>query len=233
MPPHAVLHFGMTGWMKFNGEDTDYYKKAKEKTTEEEWPPKYVKFLLKCEPDGAGQEPVEVAFVDARRLARIRLVDCKAEDIRKHTPLKENGPDPVVDKDDFTLDFLKNLIGRKRVPIKALLLDQANISGVGNWVGDEVLYQARLHPEQYSNTLDDEQAKRLHASITSVCTIAVETLADSKRFPDDWIMKYRWDKGVRRPRSRLIQGRSMITNGVSNHRRRTPMCYPMVTRSCI
>jgi formamidopyrimidine-DNA glycosylase len=198
-PPHAVMHFGMTGWMKFNNEDTAYYKQAKEKDAkEEEWPPRFMKFLWKFEPemvDGVDREAVEVAFVDARRLARIRLVECDEDNIRNVTPLKENGPDPVRDKDTVTVEWLTSLMRRKKVPIKALLLDQANLSGVGNWVADEVLYQARIHPEQYCNTFDGNQIKELHDCLMSVCTIAVETLGDSKKFPETWIMKYRWDKG--------------------------------------
>lgn len=186
--------------MKFDNEDTHYYKQAKEKDGKEaeEWPPKYAKFLLKCEKatvDGVEKEAVEAAFVDARRLARIRLVDCEADNIRNETPLKENGPDPVRDKAIVTAEWLKDLLGRKRVPVKALLLDQANLSGVGNWVADEVLYQAKIHPEQYSNTFSDSQIKDLHDSLIGVCTLAVETLADSKQFPETWLMKYRWDKG--------------------------------------
>ncbi|EMD00703.1 hypothetical protein BAUCODRAFT_153147 [Baudoinia panamericana UAMH 10762] len=199
-PPHAVMHFGMTGWMKFDAEETAYYKQAKEKEkgAEVEWPPKYAKFVLKCEEetvDGRKRDPLQAAFVDARRLARIRLVDCEAEKIREESPLKENGPDPVRDKDIVTVEWLTELLRRKKVPVKALLLDQANLSGVGNWVADEVLYQARIHPEQYSNTFDDEQIKRLHDALIGVCTLAVETLADSKQFPETWLMKYRWDKG--------------------------------------
>lgn len=195
-PPHAVMHFGMTGWMKFDNEDTHYYKQAKEKdgTEAEEWPPKYAKFLLKCDAEG-GKEAVQAAFVDARRLARIRLVECDADNIRNESPLKENGPDPVRDKDIVTVDWLGTLLRKKRVPVKALLLDQGNLSGVGNWVADEVLYQARVHPEQYSNTFDDEQVRQLHDALIDVCTLAVETLADSKQFPENWLMKYRWDKG--------------------------------------
>lgn len=62
-------------------------------------------------------------------------------------------------------------------------------------MADEVLYQARIHPEQYSNTFNTEQIERLHESIVSVCTTACETLADSEQFPETWLMKYRWDKG--------------------------------------
>jgi len=78
---------------------------------------------------------VEAAFSDSRRFGRVRLVDCAAEDIRKTTPLKENGPDPTIDKDILTEEWLEKKMKKKHVPVKALLLDQANISGIGNWVG--------------------------------------------------------------------------------------------------
>jgi formamidopyrimidine-DNA glycosylase len=64
-----------------------------------------------------------------------------------------------------------------------------------NYPSDEVLYQARIHPEQYSNTLSDSQIKDLHDALIDVCTIACETFADSSRFPENWLMKHRWNKG--------------------------------------
>ena len=81
-----------------------------------------------------GSPDCQIAFIDARRLGRIRLVNAKAEEMRKTSPLKENGPDPVIDQDILTVDWLATKMRSKKVPIKALLLDQANISGVGNWV---------------------------------------------------------------------------------------------------
>ncbi|KAH7085978.1 Formamidopyrimidine-DNA glycosylase N-terminal domain-containing protein [Paraphoma chrysanthemicola] len=197
--PHPLMHFGMSGWMKFNNDDSAYYRPAKQ--AEEEWPPKFWKFVLQLK-----EEPKsEVAFVDARRLARIRLIDAKADNMRKTTPLKENGPDPVIDKDILTVEWLSKKLRSKKVPVKALLLDQANISGIGNWVGDEIMYQARLHPEQYSNTFSDEQIKRLHDAIMYVCDTAVELLAESDKFPQDWLMKHRWNKGKKEP-SKLPSG---------------------------
>jgi len=192
-PPHPVMHLGMTGWIRFSDmDDASSYRADKEKAEDKVWPPRFWKFRFQT---GETEGRNEIAFVDARRLARIRLVDAPGEDLRKHSPLKENGPDPVVDKEILTVEWLEQKMRSKRVPVKALLLDQANISGVGNWVADEVLYQARIHPEQYSNTFSDEQIKTLHDSLISVCTIAVDTLADQSKFPDEWIMKYRWDKG--------------------------------------
>lgn len=187
--PHPLMHLGMTGWIKFSNDDTSaYYKPKKEET---DWPPRFWKFVL----DLKGEPKCEVAFVDPRRLGRCRLIDTEADEMRKVSPLKENGPDPVIDKDILTVEWLTQLLRRKKVPVKALLLDQANISGIGNWVADETMYQAKLHPEQYSNTFSDEQIRRLHDAIMYVCGTAVDTLAESDKFPKDWLMKYRWDKG--------------------------------------
>lgn len=187
--PHPLLHLGMTGWIRFSNDDTSaYYRPKKEET---DWPPRFSKFVL----DLKGEPKCEVAFVDPRRLGRCRLIDAEADEMRKVSPLKENGPDPVIDKDIFTVEWLTQILRRKKVPVKALLLDQANISGIGNWVADETMYQAKLHPEQYCNTFNDEQIKRLHDAIVYVCGTAVDALAESDKFPKDWLMKYRWDKG--------------------------------------
>ncbi|CAD6447532.1 d49ea943-a443-46f6-ba69-592474275899 [Sclerotinia trifoliorum] len=189
-PPHPVFHFGMTGWFHIRGQETYYYR-SKDEGEKEVWPPKFSKFSLQT----AEEPKADAAFTDSRRFSRIRLVDCVAEAIRNTTPLKENGPDPVIDKDILTAEWLEQKLNKKQVPIKALLLDQANISGIGNWVGDEILYHARLHPEQYSNTFSSEEIKRLHASMMYICQTAVDLLADSSKFPDDWMFKHRWGKG--------------------------------------
>ncbi|KAK5086090.1 hypothetical protein LTR24_007095 [Lithohypha guttulata] len=206
-PPHPVMHFGMAGWFKFKSEHSYYYKK-KDNEESEEWPPKYWKVLF--ETDGKGNEKVEAAFVDLRRFGRFRLVDCPAKDIREHTPLAENGPDPVQDKDVVTVDWLKELCQRKKVPIKAMLLDQANISGIGNWVGDEIMYDARMHPEQYANTLSADEVKKLHKSIHYVCGTAVDLLADSDQFPESWLFKHRWGKGKKDAPTALPNGEKIV-----------------------
>ena len=120
----------ITGWLHIRGQGTYYYR-SKDEGEKEVWPPKYSKFSLQT----ADEPKVEAAFTDSRRFSRIRLVDCVAEAIRNTTPLKENGPDPVIDKDILTVKWLEQKLIKKQVPIKALLLDQANISGIGNWVG--------------------------------------------------------------------------------------------------
>ncbi|KAL2875007.1 hypothetical protein SGCOL_009851 [Colletotrichum sp. CLE4] len=205
--PHAVMHLGMTGWIHIKGDKTaytNYYKKMKEGEADI-WPPKYWKFNIETE----GTPKVSAAFTDPRRFGRIRLVDCPGADIRSHSPLKENGPDPVVDVDVFTETYLRQKMQSRHVPVKALLLDQSHISGIGNWVADEVLYQSRLHPEQYCDTFDEGEMKRLYEAVRYVCQTAVDKLGDSDAFPDDWLFNYRWGKGSKDAASELPNGEKL------------------------
>ena len=71
---------------------------------------------------------------------------------------------------------------------------------------DEILYHARIHPEQYSNTLQPAQLIQLHKSIHHVTSLAVETLADSSKFPEEWLFKHRWGKGKRDSTNTLPNG---------------------------
>ncbi|CAG8751190.1 25209_t:CDS:2, partial [Racocetra persica] len=76
----------------------------------------------------------------------------------------------------------------------ALLLNQSFSAGVGNWIADETLYQSRVHPAQYTNTLSDEQITALYENLIYVCQTAVEANADSSLFPSSWLFHYRWSK---------------------------------------
>ncbi|KAI0887902.1 Formamidopyrimidine-DNA glycosylase N-terminal domain-containing protein [Annulohypoxylon maeteangense] len=205
-PPHTVLHLGMTGWVEIKGIQTGYSRYVERTKGDTEWPPKFWKFQFETDDD----PKVEVAYTDARRFGRVRLVDCPGNEIRKHSPLVENGPDPVVDKDIFTEDFLRQKLRKKHVPIKALLLDQSMISGIGNWVGDEVLYQAKLHPGQYCDDFDDADINALYKAIQYVCETAVEKLGDSDQFPEDWLFKHRWGKGKKGSPTTLPNGDKII-----------------------
>ena len=75
---------------------------------------------------------------------------------------------------------------------------------------DELLYNARIHPEQYSNTLSDDQINQLHKSLHYVCGLAVETLADSTKFPKEWLFKYRWQKGKKGAELKLADGTKFV-----------------------
>jgi len=73
-------------------------------------------------------------------------------------------------------------------------------------ISDEILYNAKLHPEQYSDTFSSAQLKQLHKSIIYVCQTAVDLLADSSKFPEDWLFKHRWGKGKKGSLTTLPNG---------------------------
>ncbi|KAJ3175352.1 hypothetical protein HDU87_006304 [Geranomyces variabilis] len=181
--PHPVLHLGMTGSVRIKGEAGLEYKDFS--TAGDEWPPKYAKFVLTFAPSGR-----ELAFTDSRRLARIRLVD---GDPLMQRPINELGFDPSVNMPDLDA-FAASLITRK-CPIKALLLDQKFSAGVGNWVADEVLYQAKIHPGTYAAALTDEEVAALHRELHNVIATAVAVNAESAKFPKGWLFHQRWGKG--------------------------------------
>jgi formamidopyrimidine-DNA glycosylase len=204
---HDLAKLTLAGWVHIRGEKTaytNYYKKMKDADVAQ-WPPKFWKFEITTE----GDPEVQIAFTDARRFGRVRLVDCTGADIRQHSPLVENGPDPVVDTDRFTKEYLGEKMRSRHVPIKALLLDQAMISGIGNWVADETLYQAKMHPEQYCDDFGDSEVATLYESIRYVCQTAVDKLGDSDEFPEHWLFNYRWGKGGKEAATKLPNGEKL------------------------
>lgn len=75
---------------------------------------------------------------------------------------------------------------------------------------DEIMYDAKIHPEQYSNTLTPAQIKQLHKSIHYVCSFAVDNLADSSKFPEEWLFKHRWGKGKKDSSTTLPNGSKFV-----------------------
>lgn len=69
-----------------------------------------------------------------------------------------------------------------------------------------MLYHARIHPEQYSNTLQDRQIEELHSAIHYVCSVSVDLLGDSSQFPTDWLFHHRWNKGKKGAATELPNG---------------------------
>ncbi|KAK7064671.1 Formamidopyrimidine-DNA glycosylase [Favolaschia claudopus] len=182
-----VLHFGMTGMIQIKGQLATYYKETP-KTASTDWPPRFMKFILHLLDTETGIT-TQLAFLDARRLGRIRLCNSPLEE----PPISELGFDPILSMP--SLDEFKRLVLKRSCPVKALLLDQSFSAGVGNWVADEILYHARVHPEQRTNTLTKEQLEALHHQTSNVCATAVAVDADDTQFPENWLFKHRWGKG--------------------------------------
>jgi formamidopyrimidine-DNA glycosylase len=108
-------------------------------------------------------------FRDPRRFGRVSVVPAGRYEGRIPT-LVTLGPEPLSDAFDVA-GFVDGL-ARTRSPVKAALLGQRLVAGVGNIYADEALWRARIHPA--SRRVGRGRATRLHASIREVLAGAIE-----------------------------------------------------------
>jgi len=102
-------------------------------------------------------------FVDQRRFGTGVVLDGRDEFDRN---LAERvGPEPL--DDSFTPDVLAGAARGRKAPVKAFLLDQRRIAGVGNIYADEALFRARIHPLRPAGRLRRNEVERLHAGIVA------------------------------------------------------------------
>ena len=129
----------------------------------------------------SGEPPLELRFVDPRTFGEVVVFD--PSNVAVEIPdLHLLGIDPITD--GMTRAQLRRiLLGRDR-QLKALLLDQHVIAGIGNIYCDEILHAAKLRHDRISSTLTGPEITRLHAEIHRVLTAAIEaggsTLADTQ-----------------------------------------------------
>jgi formamidopyrimidine-DNA glycosylase len=181
--PWPCFHFGMTGGIHIPGTARVKLVSAGKKNPGSSWPPRFTKLHLTFDDGG------ELVIADARRLGRIRL----RHDPRNEPPISLLGFDALLEPPS-PRRFCELLLARS-APIKAVLLDQSFAAGVGNWIADEVLYQARVDPRRSARSLTRDEALRVRAALRRVITRAIHTRSDSDRFPRTWLFHSRWERG--------------------------------------
>ncbi len=117
-----------------------------------------------------------IVLRDARRFGRVSILD-PGDYAREIPTLAELGPEPL--SDDFDLARFSAELAATHSSVKARLLDQRLVAGVGNIYADEALWRARIHPG--SRRVGRERAHRLHAAIREVLAAAVEREGTSFR----------------------------------------------------
>jgi len=108
-----------------------------------------------------------LVFNDRRRLGVMWLVD------DANTVVCKLGPEPL-DK-DFTAGALEERLSRHHIPVKAALLDQCIIAGIGNMYADEALFAARIHPLRKTDDLAPAEVRTLHSSIRRILRRAISS----------------------------------------------------------
>ncbi|MFC7321117.1 DNA-formamidopyrimidine glycosylase [Halobacillus campisalis] len=112
----------------------------------------------------------ELRYNDVRKFGTMHLFEKGTEWASK--PLNQLGPDPFDPA--FTEEYFYEKLKRTSRNIKAVLLDQAVVAGLGNIYVDEALYRARVHPERQADQLTLEEVKRVREASTSTIVAAVE-----------------------------------------------------------
>lgn len=133
---------------------------------------------------GNGQE---LRFSDQRKFGRV--VPMHQADL----DMLENrlGPEPLGDS--FTIEYLRDRLQRRPGKIKAVLLDQKLVAGLGNIYVDEALFLSNIHPMRMANSLDESEIARLHAQVQRVLLAAIarkgttfSTFEDAEGRPGDY-----------------------------------------------
>jgi len=118
---------------------------------------------------------------------------------------------PSILSTEFTVEAVAAFLKRRaRAPIKAVLLMQERFPGIGNWMADEVLWRAAIHPRQLAGQLTPAQVRALHRECRKVCTLALDKIAGrggampkdlNVNIPKSWLFWHRWRQGGNDPRT--------------------------------
>lgn len=113
----------------------------------------------------------ELRWTDLRKFGAMWLVEDAA------MVLESLGPEPL--EAEFTPLVLRQRIGKRTAPIKAILLDQSVVAGVGNLYSDEALHYARIHPLRPAHRLKPADFARLHAGIVEALRMGIDARGSS------------------------------------------------------
>lgn len=151
-------------------------------------------------------ETVSLVFTDPRMFGGVRF---------------DPGPDepewwsriaPSLLSAAFTKKALTHFLTRRaRAPLKAVLLMQERFPGIGNWMADEILWRAQIHPAQPAGSLTPSEITTLYRETRAVCRNALNRIAGqgdylphdlNEGIPNSWLFNHRWRDGGTCPRTK-------------------------------
>ncbi|MFS4415630.1 Fpg/Nei family DNA glycosylase [Maribacter sp. 2307ULW6-5] len=161
--PILVLHFGMTG-------RPTYYHGSVER-------PRFGHIDLGFD------NGYHFAFENKRKFGWWDITESVAEYCKEH---KLN-----VDARDLTFDQFMAAVANRKTAIKNVLMNQSVTTGVGNWIADDVLYQAQVHPLKKANALNMEELRTVYDKLQHVLEVAISLEARYTEFPDYFLIHNR------------------------------------------
>jgi formamidopyrimidine-DNA glycosylase len=193
--PALLLHFGMTGDLIWSGDEPERHR--------------HDRLWLGLDDGG------ELRYRNMRKLGGAWLAHDEDEARRVMGAL---GPDALtVDRGTFL-----SLLDRRRGGVKAALMDQTLVAGVGNLIADEVLWQARLHPKRRIETLTDEERGALFRTMHHVLKESVDHFDYVPR-KRSWLSHVRGRPAARCPRCGTQLARTVAAGRTTYF---CPACQP-------
>ena len=159
-----VIHLKMTGQMVFRGEAA-FGAGHPNDSLIGQLPDRSTRVTLTFK-DGT-----HLYFNDQRKFGWMRLMPTL--EVPNIDFMQKVGPEPL-DADFTASDFAQRFTRRARTNIKAALLDQTVVAGVGNIYADESLWGAKIHPQRLVQSLTSQDFSRLYDELRSVMNLAIE-----------------------------------------------------------
>jgi formamidopyrimidine-DNA glycosylase len=132
---------------------------------------------------GERGRPMQLRYRDPRRFGRLLLGT--ESDLLEARAMPRLGPEPIDPA--FGADDLYQRFRNRKALIKAVLLDQSTIAGVGNIYADESLYRAHVRPDRVARSLSKGSVKRLHEALRLSLLVAIQNRGSSvDTYRDAW-----------------------------------------------
>ncbi|MEI6438526.1 MAG: bifunctional DNA-formamidopyrimidine glycosylase/DNA-(apurinic or apyrimidinic site) lyase [Candidatus Omnitrophota bacterium] len=116
-----------------------------------------------------------LVYNDQRLFGRLEVV----RSLNDHAHIRKLGPEPLTK--DFSVAGFVAALGKRRTPVKPLLLDNRLVAGIGNIYASESLFAAGIHPDRRACSLSEVEAKKLFEAIRAVLALAVKLRGTSMR----------------------------------------------------
>lgn len=166
---YLLVHLKMTGQLIYLSKGSEVSgghslsSHSFEKAVGGELPNKYTRVIINF------TDKSNLFFNDLRKFGYMKIVNQQELDA---FILKNYGPEPL-DKNFILNDFLASLKTKRR-NIKAVLLDQKVVAGLGNIYVDEVLFAAGVRPTRLASKITDQEVKKIYEAIIKILTLAIK-----------------------------------------------------------
>jgi formamidopyrimidine-DNA glycosylase len=164
-----VLHFGMTGGLKYLAD------------MDEE--PKYARVLFHF------ANGYHLAYQSVRKLGEVKVIG----EVEQFVDERGLGPDVLDSGFDFTA--FKEAIKGRRAMVKAVLMEQGTVAGIGNVYSDEILFHAGIHPRTKIDRLEEETVEELFHAMRDVLQTAIGHQAEPEQMPESFMTPHRHEGG--------------------------------------